>query len=100
MAVEGLAGVKAYQQVARAAQAGGTEGGDSVEFGSLVQKALSQAETAARTAEATGLAAAAGKADIVDVVTAIAAAETTLEIVLAVRDQVIQAYQEIMRMPI
>jgi flagellar hook-basal body complex protein FliE len=44
--------------------------------------------------------AAAGRADIVDVVTAIAAAETTLETVITVRDQVIQAYQEILRMPI
>ena len=31
---------------------------------------------------------------------AIAAAETQLETVIAVRDQVIQAYQEILRMPI
>ena len=34
------------------------------------------------------------------VVTAIAAAETQLQTVIAVRDQVIQAYQEILRMPI
>ncbi len=47
-----------------------------------------------------GMAAAAGKSDIVDVVTAISAAESSLETVVAVRDQVIQAYQEILRMPI
>jgi flagellar hook-basal body complex protein FliE len=34
------------------------------------------------------------------VVTAVAAAEATLETVIAVRDEVIKAYQEIMRMPI
>ena len=43
---------------------------------------------------------ASGHGDIVNVVTAIAAAETQMETVIAVRDQVIQAYQEIMRMPI
>ena len=42
----------------------------------------------------------AGKAELVDVVTAISAAESSLETVMAVRDQVINAYQEIMRMPI
>ena len=42
----------------------------------------------------------AGRGDIVDVVTAIAAAETQLQTVIAVRDQVISAYQEILRMPI
>ena len=41
-----------------------------------------------------------GKAEMVDVVTAIASAETSLETMMAVRDQVIAAYQEIMRMPI
>jgi flagellar hook-basal body complex protein FliE len=46
------------------------------------------------------MAVAAGQANIVDVVTAIAAAETQLQTVIAVRDQVIQAYQEILRMPI
>ena len=35
-----------------------------------------------------------------DVVTAVAAAEVQLESVVAVRDQVIRAYQEILRMPV
>jgi flagellar hook-basal body complex protein FliE len=41
-----------------------------------------------------------GKAELIDVATAISAAEASLETVMAVRDQVISAYQEIMRMPI
>src|SRR5580765_2595626 len=41
-----------------------------------------------------------GKAQLVDVVTAVSAAESSLETVMAIRDQVISAYQEIMRMPI
>jgi flagellar hook-basal body complex protein FliE len=55
---------------------------------------------ASRHAEAQMAAQVQGKAELVDVVTAISAAETSLETVMAVRDQVISAYQEIMRMPI
>ena len=43
---------------------------------------------------------AAGKANIVDVVTAVAETEVAIEALVAVRDKVIQAYEEIMRMPI
>lgn len=102
MAIDPLSASKAYLDAARAAMrsGGGTEGADTVDFGKMVQHAIGDAATAARQAETAGMAAAAGKADIVSVVTAIAQAETTLETVMAVRDQVIQAYQEIMRMPI
>ena len=41
-----------------------------------------------------------GQGSLIDVVTAVSSAEASLETVIAVRDQVIQAYQEIMRMPI
>ena len=41
-----------------------------------------------------------GEGDIVDVVTAISAAEMTIETVVSVRDRMVSAYQEIMRMPI
>lgn len=100
MAIDPLSASKAYMDVARAAARGGVEGNDAVDFGKLVQNAIGDAVGAAHNAEQTGLAAASGKADIVNVVTAIAQAETTLETVMAVRDQVIQAYQEILRMPI
>ena len=46
------------------------------------------------------VAAAAGKADIVDVVSSVTNAEVTLQAVVAVRDKVIEAYQDIMKMPI
>jgi flagellar hook-basal body complex protein FliE len=41
-----------------------------------------------------------GKADLVDVVTAVAESELALETLVSVRDRVISAYEEIMRMPI
>jgi flagellar hook-basal body complex protein FliE len=41
-----------------------------------------------------------GKANIVDVVNQVNAAELTLNTVVAVRDKVVAAYQSIMNMPI
>jgi flagellar hook-basal body complex protein FliE len=41
-----------------------------------------------------------GKGDMVDVVTAVAQSEVAVESMVAVRDRVISAYEEIMRMPI
>jgi flagellar hook-basal body complex protein FliE len=41
-----------------------------------------------------------GKGDIVDVVTAISQTEMAIETMVSVRDRVINAYEEIMRMPI
>ena len=40
------------------------------------------------------------EAGVVDIVTAVSNAEVTLETVVALRDRVVQAYQEILRMPI
>jgi flagellar hook-basal body complex protein FliE len=99
MAIDPLSALRAYQQTARAA--GVSAGGeDQIDFGALVQQAVREAGASASTAEASAMNVVAGQGDIVDVVTAIAAAETQLETVIAVRDQVIQAYQEILRMPI
>ena len=99
MAIDPVSAARAYQQVARAGQ-GGAGGEEHLDFGKLVQEAVRSAGHASANAEAQALNVASGRGDIVDVVTAISAAETQLETVMAVRDQVIQAYQEIMRMPI
>ena len=103
MPVDPTSALRAYQEAARALQTGAGQGGastDHVDFGHMVQEAVRGAAQAANTAESQAVNVAAGRGDIVDVVTAIAAAETQLQTVMAVRDQVIQAYQEILRMPI
>lgn len=69
-------------------------------FGQLLQGALNGAADAGRRAEAEAMAAASGKANLVDVVTAVAESETALQTLVAVRDRMISAYEEIMRMPI
>lgn len=99
MAIDPVSAARAYQAAAQAAKP--TESaGDAMDFGALVQDAVRQAGVNVGAAETQALNVAAGKGDIVDVVTAIAAAETQLQTVIAVRDQVISAYQEILRMPI
>jgi flagellar hook-basal body complex protein FliE len=53
-----------------------------------------------RTAEKASAMQVAGKGDLIDVVTAIGAAEMALDTVVAVRDRVVGAYTDIMRMQI
>ena len=69
-------------------------------FGQILQQVMGDAVASSRQAEAAMAAQVQGKAELIDVVTAISSAEASLETVMAVRDQVIQAYQEILRMPI
>lgn len=76
--------------------AAGAQGG----FGAILKSAMTDAMAASKHAEHQMAAQVAGRTELVDVVTAISAAEASLETVIAVRDQVISAYQEIMRMPI
>ncbi|HRD29518.1 MAG TPA: flagellar hook-basal body complex protein FliE, partial [Caulobacter sp.] len=70
------------------------------DFGDLLKSVMTDAMQASKTAETQMAAQVSGKAELIDVVTAISSAEASLETVMAVRDQVISAYQEIMRMPI
>ena len=61
---------------------------------------MSDAVVAGRESERLSLAAVAEQADLSQVVTAVAEAETMLNTVVAVRDRVVEAYKDIMRMPI
>jgi flagellar hook-basal body complex protein FliE len=69
-------------------------------FRELVGGALDSARDVNYKSEAVSTQALAGKADITDLVTAVANAEMALNTVVAVRDRVITAYQDIIRMPI
>lgn len=70
------------------------------DFGATLQRALSGAVTTAQDAEAKAAQAIDGGGSLTDVVTAISRAELTLQTATAIRDRVVQAYQDIMRMPI
>jgi flagellar hook-basal body complex protein FliE len=97
-----IAAMKAYAAAQKVlepgpAQASATAGPS---FNQILQSTIGDAAAASRNAESKMTAHAAGRAELVDVVTAVSSAEASLETVIAVRDQVISAYQEIMRMPI
>jgi len=98
----------AYAQLARITDRGGglakTIGDDAnghgPNFGALLKEAIDGVGAAGRKSDVQAQAMANGKANVVDVVTAIAEAETAVGTLVAVRDNVIQSYQEIMRMTI
>ena len=69
-------------------------------FGDILKSAMSDVMKSSKNAETQMVNQVQGKAQLVDVVTAVSSAESSLETVMAIRDQVISAYQEIMRMPI
>ena len=69
-------------------------------FGALLQDVIGSVVETGQKADAATLQAAQGKGDLVNVVTAVAESEVALETLVSVRDRVISAYEEIMRMPI
>lgn len=92
---------KAYAAVqSQDAAPTGATGSAGSAFAAMVKNAMDETVGASRNAETQMVNHIQGKAELVDVVTAVASAEASLETVMAVRDQVISAYQEIMRMPI
>jgi flagellar hook-basal body complex protein FliE len=69
-------------------------------FAEMLTSVMGDMTQTSKAAEGQMAAAVQGQGSLIDVVTAVSSAEASLETVMAVRDQVIQAYQEIMRMPI
>ncbi len=80
----------------------GVSGGDDdgVSFSDFLKKSARDSIDTLRGGEAMSAKAVTGEADITEVVAAVTAAELTLQTVVAVRDRLIGAYQEIMRMPV
>jgi len=94
----------AYANAAKALANGDAAGSTSAPagdtFSDLLKKAGTESIKAGDTSEKQSLMATAGKANVTDVVEAVSSAEVTLQAVTAVRDKVVSAYQEILRMPI
>ena len=97
-----IAAANAYQAQAKALEAAAGDPASEVGkgFASALGEALQAVTETGRAADAGIMAQTAGKAEMVDVVTAVAEAELTVQTIVAVRDRVISAYQEILRMPI
>jgi flagellar hook-basal body complex protein FliE len=103
MAIAPAAATAAYQSIAKmgaTAPAAATTGTAAPNFGDFLSNVVKDASHSMQQGEKMAANQASGKADIVDVVSAVNSAELTLDTVVAVRDKVIAAYQSIMQMPI
>lgn len=87
----------AYGRVASGAASAVPEGGG---FGQALSRAMEGVVEAGKQADAQSMTAISGGGNLTEVVTAVARAELSLQSAVAVRDRVVQAYQDIMRMPI
>lgn len=92
---------KAYQAVQGGGMpTGGAAASAAPGFGELLNNVMTDMTKSTKAAETQMTGAVQGQNNMIDVVTAVSSAEAQLETVIAVRDQVIAAYQQIMQMPI
>ncbi len=95
-----LAAARAYSAIQGSDMPTAATGAAPSGFAEMLTNVMGDMTASSRAAETQMASAVQGQGSLIDVVTAVSAAEASLETVMAVRDQVIQAYQEIMRMPI
>jgi flagellar hook-basal body complex protein FliE len=96
--------IAAYTNAAKSATGGASASEESAapgtDFASLLRDGAKAAIDASKNSEELSKQGLAGKADVRDVVAAVNNAEVTLQTVIAVRDKVISAYNEILHMSI
>jgi len=102
-----ISAASAYANIARLTSSsplGGVGGGGGegagTSFSSVLKQALGAVTDIGHKADAQSQAVATGKANMVDVVTAVSETEVAIDAVVAVRDKIIAAYEDIMKMPI
>lgn len=107
MNIKQLDAVSAYSQASQQLQNGlsgprsGNDGsGGESAFSSLVSDSINDIQKTTANLEVTSAKALAGQSDIVDVATAVSNAEMVVETVVTVRDKVLSAYNDILKMPI
>jgi flagellar hook-basal body complex protein FliE len=93
----------AYANIARILDSGGTGKGSEAggpSFGALLKDAIGSVLDAGKKTDAQTVAMTSGKANVMDVVTAVAETDVAVSTLVSVRDRVIQSYEDIMKMPI
>jgi flagellar hook-basal body complex protein FliE len=102
-----LIAAKAYAtaQAQASSLAGAAMGGvgqtpDPHAFGEILKNAMTDTVQSSKAAETAMTNQVQGKADLVDTVTAISSAQANLDTVMAIRDQVINAYNDVLKTPI
>lgn len=107
MTVGPSAAAAAYQAIAKIGAETATTGASAsasasmgTDFSQFLSQAMGNAVSTMKQGEQVAATQVTGQADVVNVVNAVNAAELSLDTVVAVRDKVISAYQNIMQMPI
>jgi flagellar hook-basal body complex protein FliE len=93
----------AYAALARIVETGAGKGGTETggpSFSSVLKDAIGSVAESGRKSDAQAMSMASGKANVMDVVTAVAETDVAVSTLVSVRDRVIQSYEDIMRMPI
>jgi flagellar hook-basal body complex protein FliE len=94
----------AYANLARILDTGGagksSESGGGPSFGALLKDAMGSVLESGRKSDAQTIAMANGKANVLDVVTAVADTDVAVSTLVSIRDKVIQSYEDIMKMTI
>jgi flagellar hook-basal body complex protein FliE len=93
------AAAEAYAKTVRSTT-GGATADTAPSFSNSVQQALDQAVQTGHAADDQAMKAIKGTGNLTEVVAALSHAEITLQTATAIRDRVVQAYQDIMKMPI
>jgi flagellar hook-basal body complex protein FliE len=78
----------------------GSAAGSGPNFSALLKTAIDNVSQAATRSDMQAQTVANGKANMVDVVTAVAETETAVQTLVSVRDKVIAAYEDILKMQI
>lgn len=91
---------RAYRSVELGDGIGQADGHAGPDFGAVLGQALQGAVDAGRDADTRAMAAIGGGGDITSVVTALSRADLALQTTVAIRDKVVAAYQDILKMPI
>ncbi len=94
------AAANAYATQAKGIEAPGLESNEKQSFGDILKTKAMDAVQTLRQGEAASARAVTGEASLPEVVGAITASELTLQTVVSIRDRLVTAYQEIMRMPV
>jgi flagellar hook-basal body complex protein FliE len=69
-------------------------------FGAVLKDVIATVTEIGRKSDTQAQALVTGKANMIDLVTAVAESETAVQAMVSVRDKVIAAYEEILKMPI
>lgn len=100
MKVDALPAANFYDSARRALETPSEGGTDGINFSDALEQALTEMHKTVRAGEAASAATLTGTGDMQSLVEALSATEMALETAVVVRDRVVEAYQEVLRMPV